>query len=102
MTGSDDAVGHNDTAQLIERRLREAFQPTRLEIRDDSHKHVGHPGATSGGGHFDVLIESAAFEGLSLLEQHRRVNDTLRDLFGPSIHALKLKTVCPEPGSGGG
>ena len=86
---------HERTAEEIERRLREAFAPTRLEIRDDSHKHVGHPGATSGGGHFDVEIEAEAFRGLSLLDQHRRVNDALSDLFGPSIHALKLKTTAP-------
>ena len=80
------------TITTIERRLREQFAPSELTIQDDSHKHVGHPGATSGGGHYDVTIVSAAFEGLALLDQHRRVNEALADLFGSRIHALALKT----------
>lgn len=83
----------SDTPGEIERRLRERFDPVHFELRDDSAKHVGHPGASSGGGHYRVVIVSAAFEGLTLLEQHRLVNDTVTDLFGEQIHALALKTI---------
>ena len=81
------------TVQEIERILREAFDPEHLEIRDDSALHAGHPGAASGGGHYHVVIVSKRFEGLTLLEQHRLVNDAVRDLFGERIHALGLKTA---------
>ena len=84
-----------DVRDELERRLRERFDPVHLEIRDDSAKHAGHAGATSGGSHFRVTIVSAAFEGLSLLEQHRAVNDAVMDLFGDKIHALGLKTDAP-------
>ena len=87
-----------DVRGELERRLRERFDPTHLEIRDDSAKHAGHAGATSGGGHFRVTIVSAAFEGLSLLEQHRAVNDAVADFFGDRVHALGLKTSAPERG----
>jgi len=83
-------------AERIESVLRERFDPLHFEVRDDSAKHVGHPGATSGGGHFQVLIVAAAFEGLSRLDQHRQVNDALRELFGREIHALALKTLAPS------
>ena len=86
----------SSTVQEIERILRETFDPVRLEIRDDSARHVGHPGATSGGGHYHVVIVSERFEGLSLLEQHRLVNDAVADLFGKRIHALGLKTSPPS------
>jgi len=85
----------------LERRLRERFDPTRLDIRDDSEKHAGHAGATSGGGHFRVTIVSAAFEGMSLLEQHRAVHDAVADLFGDRVHALGLKTSAPSRGTPG-
>ena len=85
-----------DTAQQIQRILRERFDPSRLELRDDSHRHVGHPGATSGGGHYQVLIVAEAFEGLTLQQQHRLVHEALRDLFGEKIHALALKTCPPS------
>jgi BolA protein len=84
------------TVQEIERILRKAFDPVRLEIRDDSALHAGHPGATSGGGHYHVVIVSEKFEGLSLLDQHRLVNDAVAELFGERIHALGLKTSAPS------
>ena len=34
----------------IRRRLEAAFEPRILEIEDQSHMHVGHAGAASGGG----------------------------------------------------
>ena len=85
-----------DTAARIEKTLRERFEPSRFELRDDSAKHVGHAGASSGGGHFHVLIVSEAFEGRTRLEQHRMVNDALSELFGPLIHALALETRAPS------
>jgi BolA protein len=85
-------------AERIENILRERFEPSRFVLRDDSAKHAGHAGATSGGGHFHVSIVSAAFEGKTRLEQHRMVNDSLIDLFGPLIHALSLETRAPSEG----
>ena len=90
----------SDTVREIERILRETFDPVRLEIRDDSALHAGHPGATSGGGHYHVVIVSERFEGLSLLEQHRLVNDAVAELFGGRIHALGLKTAPPSKDPG--
>ena len=92
----------SDTALEIERILRERFQPSHFELRDDSAEHVGHAGASSGGGHYHVLIVSAAFEDQPLIERHRMVNDALREMFGEKIHALGLKTVAPSqwPGEG--
>jgi BolA protein len=42
------------------------------------------------------VIVSAAFEGRTLLEQHRLVNDAVADLFSEKIHALALRTVAPS------
>ncbi len=87
-----ESGGARETGAEIEQILRKTFEPTLLEIRDDSAKHVGHAGATSGGGHFHVTIESARFQGLTLLEQHRAVNEALAGLIGGRIHALGLTT----------
>ncbi len=80
----------------IERILREQFQPVHFELRDDSHKHVGHAGAASGGGHFHVVIVAQAFEGKNRLQQHRLVHAALDDLLGNEIHALGLTTRAPS------
>ena len=83
-----------DTTTLsLEAALIRAFTPVHLEIEDDSARHAGHAGAAGGGGHFNVTLVSADFDGHSLLEQHRMVNAALKDLLGGEIHALGLHTV---------
>ncbi len=85
-----------DTVETIRSKLTSAFTPSMLEIRDDSAAHASHKGARkSGGGHYEVVIESERFRGKSLLEQHRMVNDALKDEFGPVIHALAIRTRVP-------
>jgi stress-induced morphogen len=48
---------------------------------------------TGTGDHFQVVVASADFEGLAILDQHRRVNDALAGPLGDgSIHELRIKT----------
>ncbi|MBA2423778.1 MAG: BolA family transcriptional regulator [Actinobacteria bacterium] len=48
---------------------------------------------TGTGDHFQVTVASPSFDGLSLLDQHRRVNDALAAPLGDgSIHELRIKT----------
>jgi len=80
----------------IEKRLQEAMQPTRLEVIDEGHKHVGHAGAKDGRGHFRVLIRSAKFAGLSTVQQHRLVYQAMGELMQSDIHALAIEAGTPE------
>ena len=87
------------TANAIEFILRERLadlQPTRLELIDDSAKHAGHEGARSGGGHYRLLIISAAFSGKPTLARHRLVYDALDELMRSKIHALSIQALAPE------
>ena len=86
----------SETADRIVSILKEHFDPEHLELLDESAQHVGHAGATSGGGHYRVLIVSSRFEGCSLLDQHRLVNDALSEMIGKEIHALGLNTLTPD------
>ena len=48
---------------------------------------------TGDGDHFQVTVVSTAFDGLSLIDQHRRVNQALAaPLADGSIHELRIKT----------
>jgi BolA protein len=79
-------------------RMRAALSslaPRELEVRDDSHKHVGHEGARDGRGHFCVEITSAIFEGLAPLARHRRVYAALGDMMQTDIHALSIVARTP-------
>jgi BolA protein len=85
-----------DRVKMIRQRLTAALAPGRLEIRDDSARHAGHPGARAGGGHFAVYIVSERFAGKSLLERHRAVYEAMGDAMRSDIHALSIQAVTPE------
>jgi BolA protein len=86
----------SERIDMIRERLTAALAPDQLDIIDESHLHAGHPGARSGGGHFNVTIVSSAFEGENLLARHRMVYDALGDAMKTEIHALSIKALTPK------
>jgi len=68
----------------LEELLRNAFpEATELNVVD----------RTGTGDHFHVTVRSARFEELSLLEQHRLVNQALAEpLADGTIHELRITT----------
>ncbi|MET0294343.1 MAG: BolA family protein [Phenylobacterium sp.] len=81
---------------VIQDKLSAAFQPTRLEIEDDSSRHAGHAGARSGGeSHFNVVIESSAFAGKAKVARQRLVYQALAEELRGPIHALSVKALAP-------
>ncbi|MEL6099892.1 MAG: BolA family protein [Pseudomonadota bacterium] len=78
-------------ADEIEAKLRTAFEPTEIEVVDDSASHAGHAGAPDGGqSHFNVRIRAAAFGGQSRIAKHRAVHRALGPELIGRIHALAL------------
>lgn len=88
----------DERAERIRQRISAALQPLSLQITDDSHLHVGHAGAASGGGHYTVEIASAAFAGKPLVRRHRLVYDAVGDMMGGDIHALAIRATVPADG----
>jgi len=82
--------------EMIESRLRDALDPASLEVIDQSHLHAGHAGASSGAGHFDVIIVSDKLEGMSQVARHRMIYDALGDMMPAQIHALSIKAYTTE------
>lgn len=84
-------------AEIIREKLEAAFAPSRLVIEDDSHKHRGHAGHRPGvETHFNVVIVSGAFEGVTRVARHRMVTAALAAEIGNPIHALALKVLTPD------
>jgi stress-induced morphogen len=66
--------------ELLERAFPDA---TELQVLD----------RTGGGDHFQVVVASPSLEGLSLVDQHRRVYDALAEpLANGTIHELRIST----------
>lgn len=76
----------------IEATLRAKFDPSALEVIDESEKHHGHAGWREGGNtHFRIKIASAALEPMSRVEQHRAINAALAGEFEAGLHALAIE-----------
>ncbi|HET8529229.1 MAG TPA: BolA/IbaG family iron-sulfur metabolism protein [Gaiellaceae bacterium] len=70
--------------ERLESLLRDAFP-------DAEELHVLD--RTGGGDHFQVTVSAPSLNGLSLLDQHRRVNEALAEpLSDGTIHELRIKT----------
>lgn len=80
----------------IRERLREGLGADEIAVADESHKHIGHPGARSGLGHFAVRVRSPAFAGKSMLERHRLVYEALGDMMQTDIHAVSIRALAPD------
>lgn len=89
-------------ASIMREKLTKAFQPTHLELEDDSWRHAGHhheggmdakPGGES---HFNLTVVSESFSGQSRVQRQRTINAVLvEELAGP-VHALSIKARTPD------
>jgi stress-induced morphogen len=74
------AVAREQLQTLLER----AF-PDATELRVDDR--------TGGGDHFHVTVRSPSFNGVALIDQHRRINEALAEpLSDGTIHELRITT----------
>lgn len=85
-----------ERCKQIEQILSEAFSPSKLLIRDQSHLHAGHAGARDGKGHFAVTIVAQVFSDSSRLERQRLIFDALGDMMQSDIHALTITAQTPD------
>ena len=84
------------TADLITKKLTEAFRPQSLTVLDESHQHEGHAGHRPGGQtHYRVYIVSEAFKGKTRLERHRMINQSLAAELTGGLHALAIHASAP-------
>ncbi|SZF01411.1 unnamed protein product [Blumeria hordei] len=88
-------------ADIIRKKIVEAFKPTDLQIHNDSHLHAHHEamaGSTSRETHFRLSITSDAFSSKMQPARHRMVYALMKEELAREggIHALQLKTQTPE------
>jgi acid stress-induced BolA-like protein IbaG/YrbA len=67
----------------VRRYIEEGLPCQHLEVQGDGH-------------HFEALIISAEFEGLSRVKRHQRVYQALGDRMRQEIHALSMQTLTPS------
>ena len=77
----------------VESKLRERLSPTVLDVVNESSLHNVPVGSET---HLKVVVVSAAFAGMSPLERHRLVYDTLSEEIREGLHALSVTSRSPE------
>ena len=76
----------NDLTKQIEETILDAVPNAQVMVRDPMND----------GAHLEATVISESFVGMSLVNQHRQVMQSLKDAFGGDLHALALKTYTPE------
>jgi len=84
------------THDALLERFRQVFPKAAVEIEDESHLHVGHVGASGGGGHFRVRVIDARFNGLQPIARHRLVYDAVSDWMPARVHAMNIVALMLE------
>ena len=82
----------------IGKKLADAFQPSCLEIVDESHLHKGHHAGFDGTGetHLRIRIVADAFRTMNRVERHRAINALAADEMRAGLHALAIEARSPE------
>ena len=79
-------------AEQIKASLERVFQPTTLQVVNESHKHSGHSGDDgSGESHWKVVISAPAFAPMTRVARHRAVHAALGPAIIGRLHALALE-----------
>lgn len=87
------------TADIISSKLTATFAPQSLSVVDESQQHEGHAGHRPGGQtHFRIYIVSELFKGMTRVQRHRLINQTLADELAGGIHALAIHAAAPGEG----
>ena len=71
------------TPDSIRRSIESGIACEHLDVRGDGH-------------HFEALVVSEAFAGLTRVKRHQLVYAALGDRMREEIHALSMKTLTPE------
>ena len=79
--------------ETIESKLSAAFDPTHLEVLNESHRHSVPKNSET---HFKLVVVSDAFDGLRLVQRHQKVNALLADELKGGLHALSMETLTTE------
>lgn len=84
-----------DVAARMRERLA-TLEPETVDVVDESGKHIGHEGAKGGGGHYQLVIVSPRFAGVTRQGRHRMVYQALGNMMQHEIHALAIQAFAPD------
>ena len=91
--GDAGDAGGGAVALAIEKKLIAAFEPTHLQVINESSNHNVPKHSET---HFKVVVVSTSFTGKPPLDRHRCVNECLTSELAGPVHALTITAKTPE------
>lgn len=87
----------HERTQRMEQKLKQALEPSTCTLEDLSYQHSSHnKDSEQGGTHYNLVIVSKKFEGLTLVERHRLVQKVIQDEFETGLHAFNITARISE------
>ena len=80
-------------AERLQKIITEKFQPTALEIVNESHMHAVPAHSET---HFKALIVSKAFDGVSRVDRQRAVLSAIDAELKSGLHAFTMRALTPD------
>ena len=74
----------------LEKKLKKNITFEKLEIVDNSHKHVNHKFFSKDKYHLHLKIKSIQLKSISRIEAQKLIMQTLKDDLKTKIHALEI------------
>ncbi|XP_019619446.1 PREDICTED: uncharacterized protein LOC109466222 isoform X1 [Branchiostoma belcheri] len=101
LTTSTRSAGTMSTAEkqpgpvesVIREKLSQHFQPSHLDVINESYMHCVPPGSET---HFKVVVVSDKFDNEAIIKRHRMVNGVLQEELEGPVHALSIMAKTPK------
>ncbi len=80
----------------IENLLKNSLDIQLIECVDESELHKNHRAmqfSTQALTHVYIRVQSRSLDGLSRVDQHRKIHSILQPVFDAGLHALRLKVL---------
>jgi BolA protein len=88
-----DVVQGGPVQRSLTDKLQRAFQPTELQVLNESYMHSVPEGSES---HFKVVVVSSLFMGLNRVARQRAVNKAVAEELAAGVHAFSMDTLTPD------
>lgn len=83
----------NPVQSSIQKKLVDSFDPSHLEVINESYMHNVPKGAET---HFKVVVVSDKFVNQPLLKRHQMINNLLQAELEGGVHALSIVAKTPD------
>tara|TARA_B100002052_G_C15671702_1_gene502013 strand:+ start:41 stop:295 length:255 start_codon:yes stop_codon:yes gene_type:complete len=77
--------------QNLEDKIKKNIQLSKIEILDNTYKHVNHKSFKKNMLHLTIIITSEELKLLDKIEAHKKIMKVLSDDLKTRIHALEIK-----------